>query len=37
MKVTVIATGFDQEERILFPEMDIPAIYRLGLGDMTNA
>lgn len=37
MKVTVIATGFDQEERILFPESDIPAIYRLGLEDTSNA
>lgn len=37
MKVTVIATGFDQEERILFPETDIPAIYRFGLEDTMNA
>jgi len=31
MKVILIATRFPDEEKILFPEGDIPAIYRYGL------
>lgn len=36
IKVTVIATGFDEEDRFLFPENDIPAIYRFGLEDLVD-
>ncbi|AEH51303.1 cell division protein FtsZ [Pseudothermotoga thermarum] len=31
MRVTLIATKFDEEESLLFPESEIPAIYRLGM------
>ncbi|ABV33618.1 MULTISPECIES: cell division protein FtsZ [Pseudothermotoga] len=36
LRVTLIATGFDEEDRYLFPESEIPAVYRLGLEDMNG-
>lgn len=34
MRVTLIATGFDEEDSYLFPESEIPAVYRMGLEDL---
>ncbi len=31
MRVTLIATNFEDQESLLFPESEIPAIYRLGM------
>jgi len=31
MRVTLIATGFEEDDKGLFPDNDIPAIYRMGL------
>ncbi len=31
IRVTLIATNFEDEENLLFPESEIPAIYRLGM------
>ena len=34
MRIILIATSFDEEEKFLFPESDIPAVYRFGLEGM---
>ncbi|HEU24355.1 MAG: cell division protein FtsZ [Mesoaciditoga sp.] len=33
MRVTLIATGFEEADKLLFTDSDIPAIYRSGLDD----
>jgi cell division protein FtsZ len=33
IRVTLIATGFEEADKLLFTDSDIPAIYRSGLDE----